>query len=475
MQGSKRSLTEGSIKKGLMLFALPMFLSSLFQQLYNTADTVIVGHFLPEALASVSTSGNLVFLLVGFFHGMSVGAGVVVAKYFGAKEHENMRKAIHTNLAFGIVAGLLLSIIGALCTPAILRLLKTPEEIMPYSVEYFRTYFGGVFTVVLYNICVGILQAVGDSKHPLYYLIFSSVLNVALDLLFIGAFHWGVWSAGLATVISQGVSAVLCFARLLRVKEVYRVSLKEIKFHRGMLSKIVRFGLPSGVQNSVIAIANLFVQSNVNTFDETVISGVGCYSKVEGFAFLPITCFSMAITTFIGQNLGAKQYDRAKQGARFGILCSVILAEVVGVILFFGAPFFISLFTSDQGVIASGARQCKTEALFYFLLAFSHCIAGVCRGSGKPNVPMYVMLGCWCVIRVIVLSIALAIKHDILFVFCVYPATWLLSSICFLCFYFGYDWLHAFDKKAGDGASLPSETAVKNVTEAGDGEEKSET
>lgn len=465
MQIAKRSLTEGSIKKALILFALPMFLSSLFQQLYNTADTIIVGQFLPEALASVSTSGNLVFLLVGFFHGMAVGAGVVVAKYFGAKDDNNMRKAIHTNLAFGIVSGILLSIVGALCTPYILRLLRTPEEIMPYSVEYFRTYFAGAFTVVFYNVCVGILQAVGDSKHPLYYLIFSSVLNVALDLLFIAVFKWGVWAAGVATVLSQGVSALLCFIRLLRVKEVYRVSLKEIKFHRGMLSLVIRYGLPAGVQNSVIAIANLFVQSNVNTFSETIISGVGCYSKVEGFAFLPITCFSMALTTFIGQNLGAKEFERAKKGARFGLLCSMSLAEIIGVILFFGAPFFMSLFTKDTGVIASGTRQCRVESLFYFLLAFSHCIAGVCRGSGKSNVPMYVMLGCWCVIRVIILSIALAIKHDVLFVFGVYPVTWTLSSICFLIFYFGYDWVHAFEKKEGDGVKTTEKIDGKNGIE----------
>lgn len=448
MQAAKqRSLTEGPIEKGLLLFALPIFLSNLFQQLYNTADTIIVGHFLPDALASVSTSGNLIFLLVGFFNGMAIGAGVVIAKYFGAKNYEDMRKAIHTDVAFGVVAGLALSVVGALCTPYILKLLNTPDEIMPYSIEYFRTYFAGVFTVVLYNIFVGIMQAIGDSKHPLYYLIVSSFLNVALDLLFIGVFKWGVFSAGLATVISQGVSALLCFIRLLRVKEVYRLSLKEIRFHKGMLSRIIRFGLPSGVQNSVIAIANLFVQSNVNTFDTPTISGVGCYSKVEGFAFLPVTCFSMAITTFIGQNLGAKKYDRAKRCARFGICCSMALAEVIGVAIFFGGRFFISLFTDDRTVIENGAAQCRTEALFYCLLAFAHCVAGVCRGAGKANVPMIIMLVCWCLIRVTLLAIVLSIWHDIRFVFWAYPVTWAISCVCFLIYYLRSDWVHAFDRK----------------------------
>lgn len=446
-QEVKRSLTEGPIKRSLILFALPMFLSSLFQQLYNTADTIIVGRFLPDALASVASSGNLVFLMIGFFHGLAVGAGVVISKYFGAKDYDHMRKAIHTNVAFGMVAGLVLSLIGSLAAPLILRLLATPEEIMPYSVEYFRVYFAGAFTVVLYNIFVGILQAVGDSKRPLYYLIFSSVLNVLLDLLFVGVFGWGVYSAALATIISQGISALLCLIRLSTCKEIYRLDIKQVKFHKGMLSRILRYGLPSGVQNSVIAIANLFVQRHINSFnDESIIAGVGCYAKLEGFAFLPITCFSMALTTFIGQNLGAKQYDRAKSGAKFCILCSVMLAELIGLFLFLFGPFFLSFFTADETVIANGARQVRVEAFFYGFLALSHAIAGVFRGAGKPNVPMLIMLSCWCVIRVIVLTALLAVWHNILFVYIIYPSTWALSSICFLIMYFRSDWLHFFDK-----------------------------
>ena len=365
----KRKLIEDPVKKALVAFTLPLLLSNLFQQLYNTVDTVIVGHFLPQALASVSTSGHLIFLLVGFFNGMAVGAGVVISKFFGEKKYEDMRKAIHTNLAFGLAAGALFSIAGYFLTPLILQILQTPSEIFAYSQEYFQTYFAGAFTVVLYNVCTGILQAVGDSKRPLYYLIFSSCLNVLLDLLFIGVFRWGVWSAAFATALSQGVSMLLCLSRLMRTKEVYRVELKYIRFHEGMLAKIVRLGLPSGLQNSMIAIANLFVQSRVNTFETAAISGVGCYMKLEGFAFLPITCFSMALTTFIGQNLGAKEFERAKQGARFGIVCSLIVAEIIGVIIFLFAPVFLSLFSKDSQVIAGGVKQCRMEALFYFLLA----------------------------------------------------------------------------------------------------------
>lgn len=461
----KRKLIEEPVKKALIAFTLPLLLSNLFQQLYNTVDTVIVGHFIPQALASVSTSGHLIFLFVGFFNGMAIGAGVVISKFFGEKRYDDMKKAIHTDLAFGLVAGVLFSIVGYFLTPVILRILNTPDEIFAYSQEYFQTYFAGAFTVVLYNVCTGILQAVGDSKRPLYYLIFSSCLNVVLDLLFIGAFHWGVWSAAFATVLSQGVSMLLCLSRLLTSKEVYRVELKYIRFHEGMLSKIVRLGLPSGLQNSMIAIANLFVQSNVNTFETAAISGVGCYMKLEGFAFLPITCFSMALTTFIGQNLGAKEFERAKQGARFGIVCSLIVAEIIGLIIFLFAPAFLSLFSNDPEVIAGGAKQCRVEALFYFLLAFAHSVAGVCRGAGKASVPMTIMLSCWCVVRVAYLTIALSIKHSIEFVFIGYPATWLLGDIFFAIYYFRSDWVHAFERKEEAERAKAAQNAGENGVE----------
>mgnify|MGYP000329228840 FL=1 len=270
-------------------------------------------------------------MLVGFFNGIALGAGVVISKFYGAKDERGIRLAVHTDIAFGLVAGIVLTVLGVCFTPTILRWMGTPENVLPKSVEYFRIYFMGAIFVVLYNICVGILQAVGDSKHPLYYLICSSLLNVVLDLLFIGGFGWGVWSAALATTISQGVSVALCLYRLMKYQTPYQLHIKHIRFHVPTLKNIIRLGLPSGVQNSIIAFANLVVQSNINSFGDAAMAGCGSYSKVEGFAFLPITCFAMALSTFVGQNLGAKQYDRVKKGVRFGIICSVILAELMGV------------------------------------------------------------------------------------------------------------------------------------------------
>lgn len=448
-EGTK--LLTGPIWKGIVAFAIPIFFGNLFQQLYNTVDSLIVGNFLgSDALAAVSSSGSLIFLLVGFFNGIAMGAGVVISKYYGAKDFESVKRAVHTDIALGLVAGILLMIIGMILTPYILQWMGTPESVMPNSVVYFRTYFAGSLAFVMYNIVMGILQAVGDSKHPLYYLIFSSIVNIVLDLLFVGVMGMGVGAAAFATAISQAVSAILCFLRLVRTKDVYQVFIHEIRFHKGMLKQIIRIGLPSGLQNSVISIANIVVQSNINAFGVIAVAGCGVYSKIEGFAFLPITCFAMSLTTFIGQNLGARQYDRAKKGAYFGIACSIVLAELVGVIVYFAMPYFTAAFDNTPEVIATSVSQAHTESLFYFLLAFSHCIAGIMRGAGKSSVPMFTMLVSWCMIRITYITVVVRFIPKIQVVFWAYPLTWFISSIIFLCYFLKADWIHAFEKQAGD-------------------------
>lgn len=447
MRHGQTSMIEGNIWKGLLSFAVPIFLGNLFQQLYNTADTLIVGNFIgKEALAAVSSSGNLIFMLVGFLSGMAMGAGVLISKYYGAGDREKLRAAVHTDLAFALLAGVLLTAVGVLLTPCILRWMGTPENVLPQSTAYFRTYFYGSVALLLYNISTGILQAVGDSRHPLYYLIISSLVNVALDLLFVGAFRWGVASAAAATAVSQAVSAILCLRRLIRTEDVYRVELRQIRLDLPMLKQIVRFGLPSGVQNSVIGFANVIVQANINAFGDSAMAGCGSYSKIEGFAFLPVTCFSMALATFVSQNLGARQHDRVKRGARFGVLCSMILAELIGVVVWLAAPFFIRLFNSDPEMVSYGVWQARVISLFYCLLALNHCMAGILRGAGKAMVPMAVMLACWCVIRVSYITIAVRIWKTILVVFSAYPLTWTLSAVIFLIYYTKADWLHNFDR-----------------------------
>ena len=441
-------MTEGPIWKRMILFAIPLFLGNLFQQLYNTADSLIVGNFLgSDALAAVSSSGSLIFLMVGFFNGISLGAGVVIARYFGAREKEKVQDAIHTTVAFGIVAGILLTAIGLIMTPTFLRWMGTPADVLKNSVLYFRIYFLGSIAFVLYNIFVGILQSVGDSRHPLIYLIISSVTNVVLDLLFIGVFRFGVGSAAVATILSQFLSAILCLIHLMRCKEDYQIHLKKIRFDFPMLKLIISNGLPSGFQNSIISFANVIVQSNINSFGKMAVAGCGAYSKIEGFGFLPITCFALSLTTFISQNLGARQYERAKKGAKFGVLCSITMAEIVGIIIFFTAPYLVAAFNNDPQVVAFGTAQARTITLFYFLLAFSHCIAGILRGAGKSTIPMFDMLICWCIIRVSYITVAVRIIPDIKVIFWAYPITWTLSSILFIIYYFKADWIHGFDRR----------------------------
>lgn len=453
---SKTRMTEGSISKKIIFFAIPLFLGNLFQQLYNTADSLIVGNFLgSNALAAVSSSGNLIFLMVGFMNGIAMGAGVVIAMYYGAKNTEKLQSAIHTTVALGLVAGLALTVIGMYFAPKILVLMGTPAEVLPESVSYFRTYFAGSMGVVMYNIFVGILQSVGDSRHPLIYLIISSCVNVVLDIFFIAGLGMGVGAAALATAISQFLSAFLCMIHLMRTKEVYQLQIRKIRFEGQMLGQIIQNGVPSGFQNSVIAIANVFVQSNINAFGRMAMAGCGSYSKIEGFAFLPVTCFTMALTTFVGQNLGAKQYDRAKKGAWFGIICSISIAELIGVVIYAAAPTLIAAFNSDPDVVHYGVMQSRTIALFYFLLAFSHCIAAVLRGSGNASIPMIVMLCVWCLFRVSYITVAVHFIPDIRVVFWAYPLTWSISSLIFLVLFLRGKWVYGFEKTVSiSGSSL---------------------
>ena len=452
MYSGQQSLTEGSIWKQMLLFAFPVFLGNVFQQFYNAFDSWAVGNFISDnALAAVSSSGSLIFLMVGFFNGLAMGAGVIIAKHYGAKDYSAMEKAIHTDVAFGLVVGVLLTIIGVAATPVILRWMDTPEEVLPLSIVYFRYYFCGAIFIVMYNIMVGILHAVGDSRHPLYYLMISTCVNIVLDLLMVGIFFrgnekMGVASAALATTISQGISALLCFLRLLRTKEPYRLKIREIGFHWKSLKDIIRFGLPSGIQNSVISIANVVVQTNVNSFGKVAMAGHGAYAKIEGFAFLPVTCFMQALSTFVGQNLGARKYDRVKRGVAFGLCCSMVTAEVIGLTAYLLAPRLIAIFNANPEVIDYGVRYMRVTSLFYCLLAFSHCIAGVMRGAGKASVPMMVMLIFWCLMRVTYINIALQYVNKLETVAWAYPFSWSCSTVVFLIYFLKADWMHNFDR-----------------------------
>lgn len=452
MARSQTRMTEGSIPGLMLRFAAPLFFGNLFQQLYNTADALIVGRYLGDsALAAVSSTGSLIFLLISLFEGIAAGAGVIISRYFGARDNEKLHSAVHTSVAFAIATGLILTVLGTLLTPWILRLMGTPEDVMPLAVTYTRIFFAGSITLVMYNSLRGVMQAVGDGKDPLIFLAISSIINVILDIVFIRYFHAGVGGAALATVISQLTSAVLCMRKLLLSQEDYRVTIRDIRFDKNMLRLIINYGLPSGLQNSVIGFANVVVQSNINAFGTMAMSGLGAYSKIEGFAFLPITSFNIALTTFVGQNLGAGEYTRTRRGARFGIICAVCMAELIGVLFYLAAPVLIGCFTEEPEAIAFGVEKVHICALFFCLLAASHSYSAVLRGAGKAVVPMIAMLSFWCVVRVAFLRIAVPIFKTIAVVNWVYPLTWFLSTVFFTIYYFKADWIHTFEKETVKG------------------------
>ena len=442
------SLLEGDIKTGLLRFALPLFLGQVFQQLYNMVDALVVGNLCGEnALAAVTSTGSLIFLIVGFFGGVYGGVGVVIARCFGAGDEYQVKRAVGTAVAGTLISGVFLTLLGYFGSPVLLRWMDTPAEVMGDAVDYLGIYFLGILFVVLYNSATGIFQAIGDSKRPLYYLIVSSVVNVALDILFVGPLGMGVKGAALATVIAQGLSAALAFFRLSRAEGAWRVTLKGLCLDKELLKEMLRIGLPSGVQNSVIAFANVMVQSSVNVFGSAAMAGNGAFVKLEGFAFIPVNAFGAACTTFVSQNIGARQFDRVKQGAKFSVMFSCGCAAVIGIVFFIFAEPLISLFGKSPDAVAAGVLRAHLCTPFYLFLACSHGIAAVCRGAGYSKVPMYIMLGAWCVLRVTYITIVTNLFHNISLVFAAYPMTWAVSTACFLWYYNKSHWLERVEAK----------------------------
>ena len=450
MNEAKMSMTEGTVWKILIRFAFPLLLGNLFQQLYNAVDSLVVGNFCGnEALAAVSSSGSMQHLLIGFFQGVFIGASVIISRCFGAKDKEGVDEAIHTTVVFALGAGVVLTILGVLFTPTILRWMGTPENVMPNSVTYFRIYCLGLLGMVLYNTTNGIFNALGDSRHPLFYLIISSVTNAVLDLIFVGVFRWGVAGAALATTMGQFLSAVLGLIHLMSGKFVVQIKLSKLRVNSAVLKQVFQLGLPSGVQNSVNAIANLVVQSNINAFGDLAMGGCGSYSKIQGFVFLPVLSMALALTTFVGQNMGANRPDRVKTGIRQGMTISVIMAELFGVFLFFCAPYLVGLFSKDPAVVVYGVQQARVESLFFFLLAITHACAGILRGAGKTMIPMAVTLGAWCVLRIVYIEGLVRIIPNIHVVFSAYPVTWIVSSLLLLWFVKKQNWEESTLKVAG--------------------------
>lgn len=422
-------MTEGNIAKQLFFFSIPLILGNLLQQLYNTADSIVVGNFVgSNALAAVGSGTVLINLIIAFSQGTAVGAGVVIAQYIGAKHKEKLSEAVHTSVAIALIIGAALSLFGVLFSKTLLIWMKTPKEVLSESVVYLRIYFAGLIFNVIYNMAAGIMNAAGNSKRSLRYLAYASVTNIILDLLFVGLLKMGIMGAALATDISQLLSGVLSMLFLMRVNEDYKVTLKKIKLHKESAKKIIRVGLPTGLQNTVISISNVLVQSGINGFGATAMAGFGAYLKVDGFNILPVLSFSMAATTFVGQNYGAGKIDRVKKGMWITLGMVTLYTIVTGALLLTFSHQIIRLFSADTAVIAYGADAMKYFCPFYFVLGILNCLAGTVRGTGKTMPPMIIMLISMCIFRIFWSQLALPRIGTIEGIYMLYPVSWAIGA-----------------------------------------------
>lgn len=442
MKGKSQDLTKGNIVKAIILFSIPLLVGNLFQQLYNAVDSYVVGNYVGKvALAAVGASTPIINMLIGFFMGISTGAGVVIAQYYGANNIERMQKAIHNSIALTIIMGIFLTIIGLLFTDPILKLIGVPSDVFSQASSYLAIYFWSLLFVMLYNMGSGILRSIGDSKRPLYFLIISSFINIVLDLLFVKYFHLGVAGAGYATLIAQAISAIMVMYVLLTTKENYRVVLSKIGIDKDMLVRIIKIGLPTGFQQSIVSLSNVIVQSYINVYGASVIAGYSVTVKIDGFVNLPLQAFNMAITTFVGQNIGAKQYHRVKKGAYITTFLAMCTIGCFVVIMYFFGRDFIALFNQEKEVIEAGRLMQLVFLPFYIVLPINQVINGVLRGAGRSSVPMYVMVFSFVILRQLYLFVITKFTSDITYVFLGWPLTWVVCSIIFIIYFYKVKWL----------------------------------
>lgn len=423
-------MTEGAIWKKILLFSIPLILGNLFQQLYNTVDSIIVGNYIgSNALAAVGSGSSFINLLIGFCVGASAGAGVVISQAYGAQDTERVHKAVHTTIAIAIVCGIVVTIAGIFLSPMVHKIMNTPEVVYNDAVAYLRVYFGGMLFSVVYNLSAGILNAVGNSKRSLIYLMIAAVSNIILDLFFVVVLKMGVVGVALATDISQFLSCVFILGYLMKTNEVYKLKIKKIRFYDNLVSKIIKIGLPTGIQNIVIAISNVIIQSGINSFGAVVMAGFTSYVKIDGFNFLPLMSFSMAATTFTGQNIGAGKIDRVKKGMKVSLAMGMGYAMATGVLLFNLAPYAMGIFTQDPEVVECGVYLMKFFCPFYWILAFIHIMAGTIRGTGKTLPPMIIILVSLCLFRIIWIATVVPLIGELYGLVMVYPLSFVVGAI----------------------------------------------
>lgn len=435
-------MTEGGIFKNLLFFATPLILGNLLQQMYNAVDSIIVGNYVgSNALAAVGAGASLIYLLIAFSLGASVGAGVIVSQYLGAKDKEGIHKAVHTAMTISIILGLILTAGGILFSRKLLVMMNTPAEILDDAACYLRIYSYGLIFNVVYNMAAGILNAAGNSRRSLMYLAAAAVVNIFMDLLLIAGLKIGVAGAAIATNFSQAISCILALWFLFRVPADYRISLKNLRIHKAMALRIIQIGLPTGIQNMVISFSNILIQASINQYGATAVAGFSAYLKIDGFNILPVLSFSMAITTFIGQNYGAGKYDRMKKGMWVTLLMGIVYTVLTGILLLTFSGQIMRLFSEDVGVIAYGQTAMRYFCPFYWILAILHSLAGTVRGTGKSIPPMVVLLVSLCLFRIVWIQLVLPYYTSIEGIFILYPVSWLVGAVLMILYTWKGKWI----------------------------------
>jgi len=441
MQKSKTlRMTEGNIYRLILRFALPILLGQIFQNLYNSVDMITVGRYAENgktALAAVSASSDISMLLTGFFTGLSTGAGVLFARFFGAKDDRNLHDAIHTALTFVLILGTCMAVIGIVCTPLLLKIVDCPEDVYIEASQYLRIYLVGILFTALYNVGSGVLRAVGDSQTPLQILVITSAVNITLDLITVVWLNMGVIGVAIATIAAQGLSMVMVYTKMMRTTDVYRVSVRDLRINKSLLIQIIDLGIPSAIQSSLTSISNLFVQRYVNSFGSAAMAGVGAAKKIDRFVGMASMSLGQATTTFVSQNVGAKQYQRAFKGIRACLTMGIIVVAAVGIPIYFAANGAISLFIpGDPEAIAYGAAMVHIIVPLFYCQTLNQIFSNAVRGFGKSRAVMYLsligMIGC----RQLFLAVSMSINHTVNNVFVGFPVGWFFSALFVMIYYF---------------------------------------
>lgn len=441
-------MTEGPILRSVCRFSLPLIGGNLMQQLYNTFDSIIVGNLVGNhALAAVGASGPILGMLITLCMGASSGAGILIAMYYGAEDRKRLQTAVHTSVILTLIAAGIISVVGLLWTPVFFRWISTPEEVLVESSRYLRIIFLGTALRAIYNIAAGIMNAVGNSARSLRYLAISSVMNIGLDLLFVGVFRLGVAGAAWATILCEGVSAVLVIRYLSRVEDIYRFSWKELRLDRAMAGRVIRLGVPTAVQGAVISFSNVLIQSGVNAYGTVAMAGFTSYMKVDGFNILPVHSFSLAASTFVGQNLGAGRLDRAKKGTLTALGISLAYTAMMSILMLSFPRQILSIFGGDARTIDYGVMCLTSLAPFYMLLAVIHSLAGAVRGSGHTMASMVIILFSLCFCRILWIRFAAPLFGSIKGVFLTYPVSFVIGAVLMVSYTLFVPWLKIPDIK----------------------------